>query len=107
MKDIIGDILQAENAVEQGLQEARTKAGRIKAESDREADAIISEARRKAQKLVQDAVEKARREAGNKRKAALKKAEEEAVGKAGELKDIDRIVDRIVDMIVRYHGGGR
>jgi len=101
MKDVVNEILQAEEKVEESLQKAREEAAGYKKDADREVNSIIGKAREKAQDSIREAVEEAKREAGIARNEAIKKAEEES------RKLIDRnrahigeLVEEIVTLVI-------
>ncbi len=63
MKEIIQEVLQAEENVSARLKEARTQAAQIRTTAENEVSDRINEAKAQARDLVQSMVEQARKEA--------------------------------------------
>ena len=77
MQEIVTRVLEAEKAAEQRIQEARSKAGDIRAQADREAQAALEQAREQAARGSQEILDKARSRARAEHEKALQQTEEE------------------------------
>ena len=77
MQEIVTKVLEAEQAAEQRIQEARSKAAEIRARSDRDVQARLQEAREQAGKRSQEILEKARAQVRAEHDKSLKQAQGE------------------------------
>ena len=77
MQEIVNKVLETEKAAEATVQEARNKAGEIRANADREVEATMQEAREQAGKRSQDILSEARSQAQAEHEKAVQRAREE------------------------------
>ena len=77
MQEIVTKVLEAEKAAEQRIQEARSKAGEIRAQADREVQAELQEAREQVSKRSQEILEQARNRSREEYEKALQRTQEE------------------------------
>ena len=77
MQEIVTKVLEAEKAAEQRIQEARSKAGEIRAQADRDVQGKLEKAREQAAGRSQEIVDKARSQAQGEHDKALQQTEEE------------------------------
>ncbi len=101
MKEIIQEVLQAEENVSARLKEARAQAAEIRSSAENEVSERLKEAKTQARELVQSMVEQAREEAQQHKAERLKQADEadEALIK-GDSDTVDKLVDDICTLIV-------
>jgi len=100
MQEIVTKVLEAEKAAEARIQEARSKAGEIRAQAEREVEAIVQEAREQAAKRSQEILSRAGSRAKAEYEEAVEKAraENQAFFKSHE-EDIDRAAESVLSMI--------
>jgi V/A-type H+-transporting ATPase subunit G/H len=77
MQEIVTRVLEAEKAAEERLREARSRAGEIRAQADREVQEMLQEAREQASRRSQEILEKARGQARLEYEKSLQKAQDE------------------------------
>ena len=77
MQEIVTKVLEAEKAAEQRIQEARSQAGEIRAQADRDVQAKLEQAREQAARRTREIVDKARSHAQEEHERALRQTEEE------------------------------
>jgi len=77
MQEIVTKVLEAEKSAEQRIQEARGKAGEIRAQADRAVQAKLEQARAQAAQRAREIVDKARSQAQGAHEKALQQTEEE------------------------------
>ena len=77
MQEIVTKVLEAEKAAEQRIQEARSRAGEIRAQADRYVQAKLEQAREQAARRSQEIVEEARSQAQAEHEQARQQTEEE------------------------------
>jgi V/A-type H+-transporting ATPase subunit G/H len=77
MQEIVTQVLEAEKAAEERLQEARSRAGEIRAQADREVQEKLQQAREQAGRRSQEILEQARTRAGLAYEEALQKTRDE------------------------------
>jgi vacuolar-type H+-ATPase subunit H len=101
MKEIIQEVLQAEENVSARLKEARAQAAEIRSSAENEVSDRIKEAKTQARELVQSMAEQARQDAQQHKEERLKQADQadEALIK-GDSETIDQLVDKICTLIV-------
>ena len=102
MKEIIEEVLQAEQKVDGIVREAREKASQIKRSAEKDVSETISEAQEKAREIMLSRVEEAKKEAERIRREKLEEAErqrEELVAKHEET--IESLVDQIRGVILK------
>lgn len=78
MQEIVTKVLEAEKAAEQRIQEARSKAGEIRAQADRDVQAKLEQAREQAARRSQEILDKARGQAQAEHEKALQQTEEDS-----------------------------
>ena len=98
MKEIIQEILQAEEKVGTFLEQARNKASEIKLSAEKEASEKTGEAKQKSREMIQAAVENARKEAEHIKQDRLGQA---ALEKDALLKNNADKINRLVDDICK------
>ena len=101
MKQIITEVLEAEEAINTRLRKARAEADRIRAEAEKDIAEKTAEAQEEARLIIQQAVEQAKKEAEELRKEKLADADrqQEAL-MAGQADVIDQLVERICETIL-------
>jgi vacuolar-type H+-ATPase subunit H len=101
MRDIVQEIVEAEERAEQLLHRAREEAARITADADIEAKGKVAEARAEAQELAGHAAQNARLEARKTRKRSVEEAEQRIrnLSTSGE-KSLDDLADHVAGMII-------
>jgi vacuolar-type H+-ATPase subunit H len=101
MKQIVTEVLQAEEAINARLQEVRGEAARILAAAEKEAAGRLAGAQEEARRLVQEAVEEAKKEAERLRSKRLALADREKEQlMTGRADAIDLLVDRICETLM-------
>jgi len=101
MKQIVTEVLQAEEAVNARLQEAREQAARIKAAAEKDVAVKMADTQDKARLIVQDAIDKAKAEAERLRNGRLEAADREKdTLMTGQADAIDRLVEQICETIL-------
>ena len=100
MQEIITKVLEAEKAAEARIQEARSKAGEIRALADREVEATVQEAREQAGKRSQEILSRVRSQAQEEYEEAVEQArdENEAFFQSHE-QDINRAAESVLALI--------
>jgi V/A-type H+-transporting ATPase subunit G/H len=100
MQEIVTKVLQAEKEAETRIQEARSKAGEIRARADREVEATVQEAREQAGKRAQEILSQARSQAQKEYEEAVEQARDEnqAFFTSHE-EDIDRAAESVIALI--------
>ena len=100
MQEIVTKVLEAEKAAEQRIQEARSKAGEIRAQADRKVQAKLQEAREQAGKRSQEILEQARDQAGAEHEKAAKQTQDEnqEFFKSHEA-DFNRAVEAVIELV--------
>lgn len=100
MQEIITKVLEAEKAAEARIQEARSKAGEIRARAEREVEATVQEARDRAGKRSQEILSRSRGQAQEEYEEAVEKArnENQAFFQSHE-EDINRAVESVLALI--------
>lgn len=102
MKQIMEDVLKAEERVSAILRQARERASEIRQSAEKEISEKMSEARRKALEITQTAVENARKEAERIKEEKLAKAEQQQRAlRNDDTGKIDRLVDKICEIILK------
>ena len=101
MKQVIEEVLQAENRVGALLKEAREQAEQIRRSSEQEVSTLLSEARAQAQTISRTTLEEAKKDAEKIKEARLKEADraKEALLRenAGQ---VDTLVKVICDLVM-------
>ena len=101
MKQIVTEVLQAEESVNARLQEAREQAARIKAAAEKDVAAKMAETQDKARLIVQEAIDEAKAEAERLRNGRLEAADREKDNPmTGQADVIDRLVEQICETIL-------
>ncbi|MBN1766580.1 MAG: hypothetical protein JW860_15100 [Sedimentisphaerales bacterium] len=101
MKEIIEEVLQAEENVGLILKQAREKADEIRRSAEKEASENMNAARQQAQDLLQKNMVQAEAQAGQIRQEKLKQAEHEKENLVHDNADtIAGLVDEICNLIV-------
>lgn len=72
MKEVVNEILNAEKACDQILQDARKKANAIRQESEKEATQLLSQAQEEARTIITNAVSRSREQALREREQSFK-----------------------------------
>ncbi len=107
MKQIVTEVLQAEEAINVRLQEVRVQAAQIKAAAEKDVAAKMAEAQDEARLIVQNAIEEARKEAERRRTGRLAEADrEKETLMAGQADAIDWLVERICETILATEDQG-
>ncbi len=102
MKQIMQDVLKAEERVSATLKQARERASEIRQSAEREISEKMSEARRKAVEITQTTVEEARKEAERVKEEKLAKAEQQQCALLNDdTGKIDRLVGTICEIILK------
>ncbi|MFH1717540.1 MAG: hypothetical protein ABIF19_09340 [Planctomycetota bacterium] len=102
MKQIMEDVLKAEEKVNAILRQARERASEIRQSAEKEISAQMSEARRRALEITQTAVEDARKEAEHIKEEKLAKAEQQQHALLNdETGEISHLVDSICEIILK------
>jgi len=100
MKQIIEDVLKAENDIHSLLHQARQQAAEIKHAVDKECAELLNEAKSKAQAMAQKTLEDARRDAEKLKEERLRQAEQEKKAFfAQNSSSITRLVDSIYQLL--------
>ena len=106
MKQIIKEILEAEERVNNALQQARQKAAEIRLAAETEISARINEAKQEAREIVQTAVDEAKQEAQRIREARLREADREQEALLdSRTSSRQELVDRLCASIMTTTGG--
>ena len=101
MKEVVNEILTAEKACEQILQDARQQALVIRRESEKEASALISSAQEDARNILQDAVSEARKQALLEREKVFTEISTYKTDLLDQKKDaIDTLVEKISALLL-------
>ena len=106
MKQIIQEVLQAEENVSATLKEARARAAKIRAHAENEVSEQISAAKTKAQEIVHSLVEQAKTEAQQIKEQRLKQFDEndeDAVNCDSKL--YNGLIDDICQVIINVDSG--
>ena len=100
MQEIVTKVLEAEKAAEARIQEARSKAGEIRAEADAKVQTTLREAREQAEKLSREIQENARSRAQDEyaRSVQQTRADTLAFFEQHE-EDIKRAVESVVTLL--------
>jgi V/A-type H+-transporting ATPase subunit G/H len=77
MQEIVTKVLEAEKEAQQRIQEARNKAGEIRAQADQEVQGKLEQAREQAGRRAQEIVEQARSQAQAEYDKTLQQSKEE------------------------------
>ena len=100
MQEIVTKVLEAEQAAEQRVQEARSRAAEIRARSDRDVQARLQKAREQAGKRSQEILEKARAQVRAEHDKSLKQAQDENLEFfQSHEQDIDRAVEAVIGLV--------
>ena len=101
MKQIIGEVFQAEEKVGIILEQARNKASEIRRSVEKEVVEKMSDARQKAREVIQTTVEDAKKEAELIKEEKLKQADQENDALLSNNTDtINNLVDNICNIIL-------
>lgn len=101
MRQIIKEVLEAEQRANVALQEARQKASEIRRSAEKEMSEKIGEAKQQAREIIQTAVEEAKIEAEHLREEGLRRADEQGDAlRNGKADVIEDLVDRICTVIL-------
>lgn len=101
MKQIIEEVLRAEEKVGAMLGQARDKASEIGRSADKDISEKMNDARQKALEMVRAAVEDAKKEAERIRQQKLEQADKEKDALLNNNRDaIDNLVDNICKVIL-------
>lgn len=107
MKQIIAEVLQAEEAINTRLQGSRAQAAEIKAAAEKDVAAKMAKTQDEARLIVLNAVEEARKEAERLRNRRLAEADlEKETLMTGQADAIDRLVERICETILTTEDQG-
>ena len=98
MKQIIEEVLQAEERVSAALKQAREKAAEIVRATEKETSEKVAGAREKAREIMQTTIEEAKKEAEHIREEKLKQMNQK---KEALLKSNPDVTDALVDNICR------
>jgi vacuolar-type H+-ATPase subunit H len=102
MKQIMEDVLKAEERVSATLRQARERAAEIRQSAEKETSEKMSEAKRKALEVMQTIVEDARKEAERIKEEKLAKAEQQQRALLNDdTGKIDGLVDKICEIILK------
>lgn len=105
MKQIVKEILEAEERVNSVLQQAREKAAEIRLTAETEISDRTNEARRKAQEIVQTTVDEAKKEAQRIREERLRQADQQQEGLLHSRTDVrEELVDRLCATVMTTTG---
>ena len=101
MKQIIEDVLQAEERMGEVLKQARAKASEIKRAADQEIAESVDRAKRQAQEIVQAAVERANAEAQRFKEERLGQADRDNEALLnGNPETVEPLVDAICNLLL-------
>lgn len=101
MKQIIGEVFQAEEKVGIILEQARNKASEIRRSVEKEVVEKMSDAKQKAREVIQTTVEDAKKEAELIKEEKLKQADHENDALLSNNTDtINKLVDNICNIIL-------
>jgi len=102
MQEIVSEVLEAEKAAEGRIQEARSKAGEIRAQADRDVQDMTQRAREQAGKRSQEILEQARSRARKEYEKAVQQTRDEnqAFFQTHE-GDIERTAKAVVQRITK------
>lgn len=101
MKQIIGEVFQAEEKVGIILEQARNKASEIRRSVEKEVVEKMSDAKQKAREVIQTTVEDAKKEAELIKEEKLKRADHENDALLSNNTDtINNLVDNICNIIL-------
>jgi vacuolar-type H+-ATPase subunit H len=101
MKQIIGEVFQAEEKVGIILEQARNKASEIRRSVEKEVVEKMSDAKQKAREVIQTTVEDAKKEAELIKEEKLKQADQENDALLSNNTDtINNLVDNICNIIL-------
>jgi vacuolar-type H+-ATPase subunit H len=109
MKQIMQDVLKAEERVNAILKQARERASQIRQSAEKEIAEKISEAKCQALEITQTTIEDARTEAERIKEEKLAEAERQQRGLLNDdTGKTDRLVDKICEIVLRteYARGG-
>ena len=98
MQEIVTKVLEAEKAAEQRIQEARSRAGEIRAQADRDVQAKLEQARERAARRSQEIVDEARSRAEAEHREALQQTEEE---NRLFFEHNERLIDKAAETVIR------
>ncbi len=100
MEEILKDIFETEKGVEKQLQDAREHAAHIKKKTEQEVTQRLTEAKGNAREMSRDMIAESQRTAEREMQEILQhlQAENDRLKQAC-LADMDRVVDRIVEMV--------
>ena len=101
MQENVNKVLEVEKAAEQRIQEARSKAGEIRAKADKDVQAKHDEAREEAARRSQEILEQARNQATAEHDKALQQTQEEnQLFFENHEEQIDEAAQTVVRMII-------
>ena len=101
MKQIIKEVIEAEEQVGEILKQARTKAAEIRSSAEKEISAKMSEAHQQARQLLQSAIEEAKKQAKDIKQQKLAQAHQDKDSVLNQNADkIDALVSSICDIIL-------
>ena len=101
MKEIIQEVLQAEENVGERLKQARAQGAQLLAEAETEASERIKQAKEEARALMNTLVEQARTEAEHYKEERLQQtAESDEALMAGDSETLETLVESICALIV-------
>ena len=101
MKQIVTEVLQAEEEINARLQEARVQAAQVKAAAEKEVAEKMAKTQDEARLIVRNAVEEAKKEAERLRNERLAEADrEKETLMTGQADVIDQLVERICETIL-------
>lgn len=105
MKQIVTEVLQAEEAINARLKEVRREAAKVTAAAEKEVAANMAEAQEESRLIVQHAIEEARVEAERLRNERLAEADlEKETLMTGQTDAIDRLVNQICETLLGSDG---
>ncbi len=107
MKQIVTDVLLAEEAINTRLQEARAQANQIISAAEKDVAAKTAETQEEARSILQSAVEDAKKKAERLRNERLEEADlEKETLMTGKADVIDRLVEQICETILTTEDQG-
>jgi len=105
MKQIIKEVLEAEQRVSTTIGQARQRASEIRLCAEEEMAKKVGDAKQKARQIIQDAVEAAKKQAEHIREEKLKDADQRQGAFHSSHKDaIEGLADRICRIILTTEG---
>ena len=101
MQEIVSKVLETEKAAEQSIQEARARAGEIRAQVDREVQEKLQQAREQAASRAQEILEQARSQAqGEYEKAVRQSQDENREFFRKHEQQIDRAAEAVIMLVI-------